>query len=87
MLVACGDTHQPMAVAEVLVGEPEFLRTEEQCDRSRRKLLAHGFRALLEDTEWMLQLALVNGRGAYHEAAVRNCFRHAAEELCIQQHF
>src|SRR2546425_10155781 len=73
VLFAGGDAQEPVAVAEVFVGEPALLRTEEQGDAGRGKAFADDGRALFEAPDRVLQFAAARGRGSDDEIGRASC--------------
>ena len=74
MLLARGNAHQPVAVAHVFVRQAEFFRSEEQRDRSSRKLPGDELAAELQPPQRMLQRAMTDGGGADHQPAIGHGF-------------
>jgi hypothetical protein len=74
MLFAGGDAEQPVAMAEVFVGEAALFRAEQEGDMACRKALANEARALFEAFDPVLQFARADGGGSDDERAVCNSF-------------
>ena len=79
MLFARGDAQEPMAVAEVFVGEAALLRTKEEPDGAGRKAFADERSGLLKAPDRVPQLTKADGRGSDDERAVRNGFGQGVE--------
>jgi len=83
---ARGNADQPVAVAEILVGEAEFFRAEEQRDAARAESLADQANAVLGTPQGMVQLAVADGSGSHDERAIGDGIRDALELLRIRKH-
>jgi hypothetical protein len=81
MLFAGGDAEQPMAVAEVFVGEAALFRTKQEGDTACRKALADETRALFKALDRVLQFARADRCGSDDERAVSNSFGDSLELL------
>ena len=55
---------------DVFVGEAKFLRAEQQRHRRGRELAADQARAIFQPAQRVLQLAMADGSGSDHQAAV-----------------
>src|SRR6266571_5166987 len=86
VLFARGDAQKPVAVAEVFVGEPPLLRTEEQGDAGRGKAFADEGRTLFEAPDRVLQFAAASGRSPDDEGTVGDGFGHGFELLGADEH-
>src|SRR5271170_3081197 len=94
MLGAGGDAQEPVAVAQVFVGQAGFFRAEEERDErcfSASSALAcealqNDARARLECAQLMMQLAAAGGCGADYERAVGDGFRYRAELFRAGEH-
>src|SRR5512147_2883370 len=73
--------HQPMAVAEIGVGQPDLLRTEQQRHAPGTHFLADDARRGFQPSQRVLQLTVSYRRGADHQRAVSHRFRHAVVQL------
>ncbi len=73
-------------MAEVFVGEPALLRTEEQGDAGRGKVFADEGRTLFKAPDRVLQFAEAGSSGSNDEGAVRDGFGHGFELLCADEH-
>lgn len=70
VLLACGDMEQPVAVAEVVVGEAALFGAEEKRDAAA--MATDEASSLVEAVQWLLQLASASSGGADDQSAVRN---------------
>ena len=75
---ARGDAQQPMAMAQVFVGQTALLRTEHQSDVARWQTAADELRTFFEPVERVLQFAVIARGGSHHQRAVGHGFSHAA---------
>jgi len=66
------DAHQPVAMAEVLVRQAEFLGAEEKRDVARSEPLANQARAVFQTPQRMLQFTVAHRRGSHHQRAIGN---------------
>jgi len=73
-------------VAEVFVGEPALLRTEEQGDAGRGKAFADEGRTLFEAPDRVLQFAEAGSSGSDDEGTVGDGFGHGFELLGADEH-
>ena len=83
---ARGNTDQPVAVAEIFVGEAEFFRAEEERDAARAKSLADQANSVLGTPQGMVQLAVADGGGSHDERAIGDGVGDALELLRIRKH-
>ena len=74
VLFTRGNTHKPMAVAEVFVREAAFLRAEEQSDSASSRTLAEVPGSLVEATHRVLQLTKAYGGGSHNKSAIPDGF-------------
>ena len=89
MLGAGGDAQEPVAVAEIFVGQAGFFRAEEErdaicfsaCGAFACEALKNYARAGFERAELMMQFAAAGGGGADYERAVGDSFGYCAELL------
>jgi hypothetical protein len=79
MFSASGDTHEPVAVAEIFIRKATLLRTEEKGDTAAGELLVQETCSLVEAADRMLHLALPNGGGSDNESAILNGFSDSFE--------
>src|SRR6266850_1646144 len=79
MLFAGGDTEEPVAMAEIFVGEAALFRAEQKGDAAGNKALADQRRGVFEAFDRMLRVAAANGGGADDEVAVRDGFGESLE--------
>ena len=80
-----GDAHQPVAVAEIVVGEAEFFAAEEERDGRGGQRAQHQPRAVFQAADGVLQLAVAYAGGAHHQAAIGDGFGEAGEFLGLLQ--
>ncbi len=59
-----------MAVAQIVIREPEFFAAEDQRDRRGRDYPQHQPRAVLQPADGVLQLAMPHAGGAHDQAAI-----------------
>ena len=89
MLGAGGDAQEPVAVAEIFVGQAGFFGAEEErdaicfcaCGAFAREALQNDARAGFEGAELMMQFAAAGGGGADYERAIGDSFGYGAELL------
>jgi hypothetical protein len=87
VLCAGGDAQQPVAVAQIFVGQAGFFRAEQERDAIfftasgalARKTLQNDARASFERAQRMMQFAAAGGCGADYQRAIRDRFRNGAE--------
>jgi hypothetical protein len=79
MVFAGGDAEEPVAVAEVFVGEAALFGAEEEGDAAGGEALADQRSSLLEALDGVLQFAVADGGGADDEGAVRDGFGEGGE--------
>ncbi len=64
------DGQKPMAVAEVVIGQSDFLRTEQERDASSLQMLTQFRSGLIEATQGMLQFAIASRGRTNNQRAV-----------------
>jgi hypothetical protein len=74
MIFARGNAEEPVAVAEVVVGEAALFGAEEEGDTACSKAFAEEGRGLLEAFHGVLRFAAAEGGGADDEGAVSEGF-------------
>ena len=79
MVLAGGDAEEPVAMAEVFVGEAALFRAEQKGDAAGNKALADQRRGVFEAFDRVLRIAATNGGGADDEVAVRDGFGESLE--------
>src|SRR6266850_2527327 len=79
MLFAGGDAEEPVAMAEIFVGEAALFRAEQKGDAAGNKALADQRRGVFEAFDRVLRVAAANGGGADDESAVRDGFGESLE--------
>jgi len=85
MLFARGDAQEPMAVAEVFIGEATLLRTEKKGNKATGKVLVEVTCGLVQAADRMLQLPKAYGSGSHNEGAILDGFRDGLELSCSGQ--
>ena len=76
MLLAGGDMHKPVAVAQRFVGKTDLFRTEQKGNAVCAEFLLDQADTLFQGAERVAQIATADGRGSNHETAIRDGCRH-----------
>src|SRR5260370_39121818 len=76
-----------MAIAEIVVRQPEFFGSEEQGNRRRREMLANQAAAVFNRPQWMLQFTMPERCGAHYQSAVGNRVGECLEFLGVPKNF
>ncbi len=79
LLGAGGNAHQPVTVAEILVGEAALFRTEQQGDAARAQLVADKAGARRQSSQRLFRLPVTARGGADDECAVGHRLRDTVE--------
>src|SRR5882724_4518515 len=79
MLFARGDAQEPMAMAEVFIGEATLLRAEKQGNKAAGRMLAQMTRGLVEPADRVLQLPKSYGGGPNNKRAILDGFSDGLE--------
>ncbi len=79
------DMHQPVAVAEVVIRQPEFLRPEQQRHIRSRQPPQDEPRAGFQPPDGMLQLAMPDRCRPDYERAIHHCIRNRGKILSLRQ--
>ena len=87
MRLARRNPHQPVAVTQIIVREPAFLRPEQQSHASGLKARPNQFPAHIQPMQRMLQQPSLRRRRPHHQSAVGNSICHARKLFRICQQF
>jgi hypothetical protein len=79
MLFARGDAQEPMAMAEVFIGEATLFRTEKQGNTAAGRMLAEEAGGLVQAAHGVLQLPKANRSGSNNESAILDGFSNGLE--------
>jgi len=74
MLFAGRDAHEPMAMAQIFIGEAALFRTEQKGDMAGGETLAEKSGGLIEAANRVLQPSRANGGGSDNERAILDGF-------------
>lgn len=74
MLLLGGNVQQPVAMAEIVIGEAGFLRAEEQRNAAFVQMIANNWCSEGKVVDLMLYFPVMERGGSYNERAVRRCF-------------
>ncbi len=81
MRFASGNAEEPLAVADVLIGEAALFRTKEKGDAAATEALADEARGFVEAPDGVPQFAAADGGGSDDEGAVCDGVGHGLEPL------
>ena len=69
-----GHAHQPVAMAQIVIREAKFFGAEQERNRIRSESLANQASAIFQATQRLMQRAMADGGGPYHERAIGDGF-------------